>query len=129
MRMELTPDGKPVLHMWGEIRRQEKDQRVRAERQVYSSFQRFILLPDDVDQLTVEARFDDEHTLRIMMHKKPEQRKKQEQREINIQGRDSGERGEEEEARERQRKAELAATDPTVGVVRGAADPPTAAGM
>ena len=126
MRMELTPDGKPVLHMWGEIKKKEKDPKLKAERQVYSSFQRFILLPDDVDPLTVEAKFDDEHLLRIMLYKKPEERKKQEQKEINIQGKETSE---DEEAKERQRKAEIAAADPTVGVQKAPADRPSAAGM
>ena len=121
---ELTPDGKPVLHMWGEIRRREKDPRLRAERHVFSSFQRFILLPDDVDPRTVEARFDDEHTMRIIMYKRPEERKREEQKEIDIQGRDSGEKDEGEAAdADRERRAQVAAADPTVGAERAAPHP------
>ena len=129
MRMELTPDGKPVLHLWGEIRRKLKDPKVRVERQVYTSFQRFIILPDDVDPAAVEARFDDEHTLRIMLYKKPEEQTKEERREINIQGKDSGAKEDDDDERERQRKAEVAAADPTVGVQKAASSRPSAAGM
>ena len=113
LRPELTPDGKPVLHMWGQIQRKEKDPRLKAERQVFASFQRFIILPDDVDPLTVEARFDDEHTMRIMLYKKPEERTKEGQKEINIQGRDK-----DDDEDERKRKAEVAAADPTVHAER-----------
>ena len=129
MRMELTPDGKPVLHLWGQIQKKERDPRVRAERQVFSSFQRFIILPEDVDPLTVEARFDDSHHLRIMLYKKPEDKKREEQKEINIQGRDSGEKGEEEKDSDKERRAEVATADPTVGAERAATERPTASGF
>ena len=114
MRMELTPDGKPVLHMWGELRARLKDGKLPVRAEVYRSFQRFILLPEDVDPQTVEAKFDDEHTLRIVMFKRPEERRK----EIDIQGKEGTAEEQQEEEEERKRKTEVAAADPTVGVAK-----------
>jgi len=69
LKLEVTPDGQPVLHLWGEIRKEERDRRRKAERLIYSSFQRFIILPDDVDPALVEAVFEPDNTLRIVMPK------------------------------------------------------------
>ena len=88
LRLEATPDGRPVLHLWGEVKKSERDRAKRGEKAVvYSSFQRFVILPEDVDPATVEARFDDAHTLRILLHKKPEARRQESRKEIDIGGR------------------------------------------
>ena len=87
LKLETAPDGQPVLHLWGEVRRRERDRRLKAEKAVYSSFQRWIILPEDVDPAAVEARFDDEHTLRLVLRKKPEAARAEGRKEIDIGGR------------------------------------------
>ena len=92
LKLEATPDGHPVLHLWGEVKREERDKKRRAERFVYSSFQRFIILPDDVDPAHVEAVFEPDNSLRIVMPKKPQERLQQDddRDEIKIRGKDEG---------------------------------------